>query len=87
MIVERYRQSALALGYTGDSIVNSMMDSFATALGFVLARVLPVRASIATVIGIELFLGYTIHDNLTLNIIHLIRPDGASLPSNPRGQG
>jgi hypothetical protein len=86
-IVERYRQSALAQGYTGDSIVNSMMDSFATALGFVLAHVLPVRVSIAAVIAIELFLGYRIHDNLTLNIIHLIRPDGASLPSNPRGHG
>jgi uncharacterized protein DUF2585 len=64
-----------------------MMDSLATALGFVLAHVLPVRVSIAAVIGIELFLGYTIHDNLTLNIIHLIRPDGTSLPSSPRGHG
>jgi hypothetical protein len=27
--------------------------------------------------GIELFLGYMIHDNLTLNIIHLIRPSAA----------
>jgi uncharacterized protein DUF2585 len=87
LIVERYRQSALALGYTGDSILNSMGDSFATALGFVLAHVLPVRASIAAVVGIELFLGYAIHDNLTLNIIHLIRPDGTSLPSSPRGHG
>jgi hypothetical protein len=87
LIVERYRQSALAQGYTGDSILNSMGDSFATALGFVLAHVLPVRASIAAVVGIELFLGYAIHDNLTLNIIHLIRPDGTSLPSSPRGHG
>jgi Protein of unknown function (DUF2585) len=86
-IIERYRQSALAQGYTGDSIVNSTMDTLAAALGFVLAHVLPVRASIAAVIGIELFLGYAIHDNLTLNIIHLIRPDGASLPSNPGGHG
>jgi hypothetical protein len=86
-IVERYRQSALAQGYTGDSIVNSLVDSIAAALGFVLAHVLPVRVSIAAVIAVELFLGYTIHDNLTLNIIHLIRPDGASLPSNPRGHG
>jgi Protein of unknown function (DUF2585) len=87
LIVERYRQSALALGYTGDSIVNSMTDSLATALGFGLAHVLPVRVSIAAVIGVELFLDYTIHDNLTLNIIHLIRPDGTSLPSNPPGHG
>lgn len=78
-IVDRYRQSALAQGYSGDSIVNSMTDSVAAALGFVLAHVLPVRVSIAAVVGVELFLGYMIHDNLTLNVIHLIRPDGASL--------
>ena len=79
LIVERYRQSALALGYVGDSIVNSIVDSLAAALGCVLAHVLPVRVSIAAVVGIELFLAYMIHDNLTLNVIHLIRPDGASL--------
>jgi hypothetical protein len=79
IIVDRYRQSALAQGYSGDSIVNSMTDSIAAAIGFVLAQVLPVRASIAVVVGIELFLGYMIHDNLTLNVIHLMRPDGASL--------
>jgi hypothetical protein len=56
-----------------------MTDTFAAALGFVLAHVLPVRASVAAVIGIELFLGYMIHDNLTLNVIHLIHPDGAPL--------
>jgi hypothetical protein len=33
-----------------------------------------VRLSVAVVMGIELFLGYMIHDDLTLNIIHLIRP-------------
>ena len=86
-IVERYRQSALALGYTGDSIVNSLSDSFATTLGCVLAYLLPVRVSIAAVVAIELFLGYMIHDNLTLNIIHLIRPDGVSLRSSPLGPG
>ena len=78
-IIDRYRRSALALGYTGDSIVNSIGDSVAAATGFVLAHVLPVRVSIAVVVGIELFLAYMIHDNLTLNVIHLIRPDGAPL--------
>ncbi len=76
-IVERYRQSALARGYSGDSIVNSIVDSLATGLGFALARVLPVRLSIATVAAIELFLAAMIHDNLTLNVIHLLRPGAA----------
>ncbi len=84
-IIDRYRQSALAQGYSGDSIVNSLFDSFATALGFTLACILPVRLSIAAVIGIELFLGYMIHDNLTLNIIHLIRPSAAIFSSQTGG--
>jgi hypothetical protein len=80
LIIERYRQSALALGYTGDSLVNSVTDSLTAGLGFALARVLPARLSIATVVGIELFLAVMIHDNLTLNVLHLIHPDAASAP-------
>ena len=77
-IIERYRQSARALGYSGDSIVNSTVDSLAAGVGVALAGFLPVRLSVAVVVGIELFLGYMIHDNLTLNIIHLIRPAAAA---------
>src|SRR5262249_55730233 len=86
-IVERYRQSAHALGYSGDSLVNSLGDSMAMGLGFGLAHVLPVRLSIATVVGVELFLAVMIHDNLTLNIFHLIRPDAAQVPGTPTRGG
>ncbi len=74
LIMDRYRQSALARGYFGDSIVNSIFDSLATALGFILARLLPVWVSIALIVATELFLGYMIRDNLTLNIIQLVSP-------------
>ena len=84
-IIERYRQSALARGYSGDSIVNSTVDSLAAGLGVALARFLPVRLSVAVVVGIELFLGYMIHDNLMLNIIHLIRPSAAVIGPHARG--
>jgi hypothetical protein len=73
-IMERYRQSALARGYFGDSVINSLFDTVATAFGFVLARVLPVWGSILLVTVIEFFLGYMIRDNFTLNIIQLIHP-------------
>jgi hypothetical protein len=76
-IMERYRQSALARGYYGDSIVNSVFDTATTALGFIVARMLPVWGSILLVVTIELFLGYMIRDNFTLNIIQLIHPSDA----------
>jgi hypothetical protein len=74
IIIDRYRQTALAQGYVGDSIINSISDTLAAACGFATAKALPVWSSVVLVIVTELFLGYMIHDNLTLNIIHLIRP-------------
>lgn len=74
MIMERYRQSALARGYFGDSVVNSIFDTLAMTAGFVLARVLPVRVSLALIVAGELLLAYMIRDNLLLNIAQLIYP-------------
>jgi hypothetical protein len=73
-IINRYRQSALALGYVGDSVINSVFDTLAAAIGVVLARILPVWSTIALVIATELSLAYAIRDNLTLNIVQLIHP-------------
>ena len=74
MIIDRYREQALAEGYFGDSIVNSIGDTLAMVLGFVLARILPLWSSIVLVLGIELALAAMIRDNLLLNIIQLIVP-------------
>ncbi len=76
-VIDRYRQSALAQGYFGDSIINSIGDSLAAAFGFLLARLLPVWSNIVLVLAVELTLGYLIRDNLTLNIIQLIHPSEA----------
>ena len=73
-IIERYRQSALAQGYFGDSIINSVGDAMASAFGFLVARALPVWGTVVLAISIELFLASTIRDNLTLNVIQLIHP-------------
>jgi hypothetical protein len=74
-VMDRYRQSALARGYFGDSIINSVFDTVAAAVGFVLARGLPVWLSITMIAASELFLAYMIRDNLLLNIIQLIYPN------------
>ena len=76
-IIARYRQSALAQGYVGDSIINSISDTLSAVFGFTLARALPAWSSVVLVIAMELFVGYMIHDNLTLNIIQLIYPNEA----------
>ena len=74
MIIERYRRSALAAGYYGDSILNSLCDILFAALGFYFAAKFPTWVSIAIFLIIELTLAQTIRDNLTLNILNLIHP-------------
>ena len=72
MVIEHYREQALAQGYTGDSIINSVLDTLAMVAGFVMARRLPVWSVVAAGIALELFVVYSIRDNLTLNILNLI---------------
>ncbi|HEX8402923.1 MAG TPA: DUF2585 domain-containing protein [Allosphingosinicella sp.] len=76
-IIDRYRETTAALGYNGDSLVNSMADIAWMALGFLLARRIPVWAAIALFVGFELLTLVTIRDNLTLNVLMLLAPSDA----------
>lgn len=76
-VIARYREQALAQGYSGDSILNSLSDTLAMLIGFWIAARLPVRASIALALAAELFTGLMIRDNLTLNVVQLLVPNKA----------
>jgi hypothetical protein len=75
MVIDRYRHATTALGYTGDSVINSVSDISMMVVGFLVARKLPVWASIALLVALELIPLYVIRDNLTLNVWMLLWPD------------
>jgi hypothetical protein len=77
LIINRYREETAALGYTGDSLLNSMSDIAMMGLGFLLARRLPVWASVVVVLILELVPLLVIRDNLTLNVWMLLAPNDA----------
>ncbi|MEA3002257.1 MAG: hypothetical protein QOH81_1045, partial [Sphingomonadales bacterium] len=77
LIIDRYRHETAALGYTGDSVINSLSDISFMLLGFALARRLPVWATVALAIGFELLTLAIIRDNLTLNVLMLVAPNAA----------
>jgi hypothetical protein len=73
-VIQHYRQQALAAGYSGDSILNSLCDTAMMSTGFWLASRVRAPKIIALAVALELFTGFMIRDNLTLNVIGLVAP-------------
>lgn len=76
-IIQRYREATLALGYQGDTIINSLADILLCGLGFVLAYQLGFRRSLVLFVVAEIILLIWIKDSLILNVIMLLYPSEA----------
>jgi hypothetical protein len=76
-VIDRYRAATMAVGYSGDSILNSLSDGGMMIIGFLIASRLPWKATAAIAIAFELFTLAMIRDNLTLNVLMLVAPNEA----------
>ena len=73
-VIQRYRDYTISLDYFGDSVLNSLGDMTAAAIGYGAAMTLPLWASVAAFAGIEALLLLWIRDSLLLNMLMLAWP-------------
>lgn len=73
-IIGRYRTATVSLGYTGDSIVNSLGDVLCCYWGAQAARKLGWAWGILLFVAVELLLLLWIKDCLILNMVMLLNP-------------
>ena len=73
-IINRYRTETAALGYQGDTVVNSVGDILCCAIGFVVARRFGLRRSLIVFVCLEVVLLVWIRDSLILEILMLLHP-------------
>jgi hypothetical protein len=73
-IIDRYRSTTAALGYNGDTVVNSFGDILCCLVGFMIARRLGLRRSLIVFLVLEFVLIVWIRDSLLLEIVMLIFP-------------
>jgi hypothetical protein len=73
-VINRYREATAALGYNGDTVVNSLGDVLACAAGVLLARRLGLLRTLLVFALTEAALLFWIRDSLLLNILLLVYP-------------
>ena len=76
-VINAYRRQALAAGYVGDSILNSVSDTVMMSTGFLIASRLRARVVIALALAFELFTTVMIRDGLAFNILGFVAPSKA----------
>lgn len=73
-VINRYREATAALGYNGDTVVNSLGDVIACVAGVLLARRLGALKTLLLFALTEVVLLFWIRDSLLLNILLLVYP-------------
>ncbi|HZI20224.1 MAG TPA: DUF2585 family protein [Pyrinomonadaceae bacterium] len=76
-VINRYREATAALGYKGDTVVNSLGDVLACAAGFAIALRLGWRRALVAFFAVEALLLLWIKDGLILNVLMLLFPSDA----------
>ncbi len=76
-VINRYREQTAALGYTGDTVLNSLGDLSCAVFGFWLASRLGWFRALIVFVLWEAVLLIWIHDSLLLQILMLIYPVNA----------
>ena len=74
IIINRYREATIALGYVGDSVFNSLSDILFAGLGFLFAWRARPWVTVAVILAMEIGTAIWMRDNLTLNIVMLLHP-------------
>src|SRR3546814_2970664 len=75
IISDRYREVTMAYGYSGDSVLNSVSDAGFMVLGFLAASRMRWWHTVLLALVFELLTLFTIRDNLTLNVLMLVRSE------------
>ena len=73
-VINAYRKQALAAGYAGDSMINSVSDTVMMSCGFLVASRLRTAYVVALAVAFELLTAFTIRDGLALNILNFAVP-------------
>jgi hypothetical protein len=76
-VIQHYRAATAALGYQGDTVMNSLGDIICCGVGFMIARKLGWLRSIIVFLVVEAMLLVLIRDSLLLEIVMLVRPINA----------
>lgn len=73
-VIDRYRSGTAAVGYIGDTIINSMADIVCCSAGFLIAHYLKWKRTLALFCIVEVGMILWIKDSLLINVLMLIYP-------------